>query len=151
MTTLLSNRSQQGFTLLEISVVLTLMGMMAALALPAFTKYIRKGQTSEVRVNIQTVAALERSHYLDHKTYLACPPTPKQVPKGKPAVWPRDSCWDQLGFRPEGSLYQYETLHEDGVFYVRARGDLDGDGEHSLFEMQLDAGIGYLDRKNELE
>jgi prepilin-type N-terminal cleavage/methylation domain-containing protein len=143
------NCRQHGFTLLELTVTITIMGMLAAVAIPAFTKYIRKAETSEVRVNLGTIAALERAWEVDHRSYLACPAVPAEVPKKK-TKWKGSMEWTQLGFHPDGAVqYQYEVELTDKGFIARARGDLDGDDNVSLFEIRSEH-LG-LDRRDELE
>jgi prepilin-type N-terminal cleavage/methylation domain-containing protein len=150
----------RGFTLLELTVVLTMIGVLLAVAIPAFAKYVRKTRTSEAMMNVATIVALERSYYIDHRAYVPCPATPQAVPKGKDATWPGGEAWDRIGFHPESAVrYQYEVevKVKDGAFTARARGDLDGDGIASLFELvgqatptgQKDAASFY--KENEIE
>lgn len=146
-------RPSGGFTLLEIAVVLVILGMLAAIALTAFARYIRKARTSEAVINVGTLAALERGYYLAHREYLPCGPTPAAIPI-EPQSWPGGDCWDRLGFRPDGPIhYQYRVTVDGSTFTALAHGDLDGDGVASTFSMQGDdVGLsGTVARDKELE
>ncbi len=48
-------RSHQGFTLIEIMIVVVIIGILSAVAVPAFLKFIRKSKTSEASVNIKAI------------------------------------------------------------------------------------------------
>ena len=48
-------RSQKGFTLIELMIVVAIIGILAAVAIPAFLKFIRKSKTSEANLNIKAI------------------------------------------------------------------------------------------------
>ncbi|TNE49528.1 MAG: prepilin-type N-terminal cleavage/methylation domain-containing protein [Deltaproteobacteria bacterium] len=48
-------RNQKGFTLIELMIVVAIIGILAAVAIPAFLKFIRKSKTSEAGINIKSI------------------------------------------------------------------------------------------------
>src|SRR5687767_5877935 len=42
----------RGFTLIEIMIVVAILGILAAIAIPALTKYMRRAKTSEARIQL---------------------------------------------------------------------------------------------------
>jgi type IV pilus assembly protein PilA len=45
-------RKSKGFTLIELMIVVAILGILAAIAIPALTKYMRRAKTSEAKVQI---------------------------------------------------------------------------------------------------
>jgi hypothetical protein len=129
-------------------------GIMAAVAIPAFMKYTKRAKSSEGRMNLRIMSDGARAYYdTEHANKMgeilprqfpdSAGPTPAAVPCGKikgpmpnpPNMWGAPG-WQALNFQPSGSVrYQYQFISDSKSFTARAHGDLDCDGELSTFEL----------------
>lgn len=64
------NTKAQGFTLIELMIVVAIIGILAAIAYPSYTEYVQRGKRSEAKVALlEAVQNLER-YYSANGTYL---------------------------------------------------------------------------------
>jgi len=58
-----------GFTLIELMIVVAIMGIIGAIALPAYSKYVERGKRSEARTALLDAAARQERSYSDNRQY----------------------------------------------------------------------------------
>jgi len=151
-------RKQSGFTLIELMVVVAILGVLAAAAIPSFVKYIRRSKTSEAVMNIRKLYDGSVAYYvrdpgvrngsiIPHQfpasaatTPLAgtCCASPGRKCAPNPALW-QDPTWAALGFAVDDPFYysyQYVASGSDATsqFTARVMGDLDCDNRFSTYE-----------------
>ncbi len=64
-------QDEKGFTLIELLVVILIIGILAAIALPAFLNQKEKGQDAEAKSGARTMQTAQETYYTDNQTYTA--------------------------------------------------------------------------------
>jgi prepilin-type N-terminal cleavage/methylation domain-containing protein len=148
-----------GFTLVELMIVVTILGILAAVAVPSYISYVYKSKTAEAVGFLGEIKARQESYrsdfgqYVDIAAYM-----PSATPTRVMQVWPADvgDTWRALGAVPPGrqTYFCYRTVaglpgttpadsvigsargygNTDFWFVSQALGDLDGDGTRVTFE-----------------
>ena len=64
-----AHQDEKGFTLIELLVVILIIGILAAIALPAFLNQREKAQDTEAKTGVRTAQTAMETFYTDHQTY----------------------------------------------------------------------------------
>ncbi|MFH1729930.1 MAG: prepilin-type N-terminal cleavage/methylation domain-containing protein [Pseudomonadota bacterium] len=67
---------KKGFTLVELMIVVAIIGILAAIAIPSFMAYIKKSKKSEVEVMVSGIFAAQADYNIDNAKFHHIP-TPK--------------------------------------------------------------------------
>lgn len=67
MKNILNNK--KGFTLIELMIVVAIIGILAAIAIPNFMNYQCKAKQSEAKSNLGNIRSMEEAYYAEYDTY----------------------------------------------------------------------------------
>jgi type IV pilus assembly protein PilA len=123
-------RKQEGFTLIELMIVVAIIGILAAIAIPNFLQYQMKSRQSEAKTNLMAIKTSEVSWQGERGCYLPVTAAPDTItvatgtkttpqPWSGPGPWlnitptpgtgwctaPAQGTFADLGFQANGSVY----------------------------------------------
>jgi type IV pilus assembly protein PilA len=151
-------RGGAGFTLVELMIVVAILGILAAAALPAFMKYVRRSKTTEALANVRKLYDASVAYYAVDRGARGGSILPKQFPVSQSmtplagtccasrgnkcapneALW-QTTTWTALNFSVNDPFYYSYAYTSSGTdtasqFTAGAYGDLDCDTRFSTFE-----------------
>jgi type IV pilus assembly protein PilA len=124
-------KSRKGFTLIELMIVVAIIGILAAIAIPNFIRFQLKAKTSEGKVNVAAIRTAEEAYFSEFGNYVAGTASP--ATNGGTAKVPFTDLggFGTIGWAPEGLVFfNYEVvISTSGTAYVASAGaDIDGNG-----------------------
>ena len=67
----LIKNNKRGFTLVELLIVIAIIGVLAAIAIPQFSNYRTKSYNSAAQVDLRNAITVQEAYFSDKKTYSA--------------------------------------------------------------------------------
>jgi prepilin-type N-terminal cleavage/methylation domain-containing protein len=142
-------KRKHGFTVTELMIAVVIIGVLASLAIPSFTRYIYKARVTEASNFLGKIKQRQEAYRNEFGQYCAVSGAdwgtwnPAAIPGIDPVGWSSTTEWDQLGAAPDGPVrFRYATVagfpgdtpptnsgivNDDHWFAARAEGDLDDD------------------------
>jgi len=124
----LVRKAESGFTLVELMIVVAIIGILAAVAIPNFRNYQMKAKTSEAKVNLGAIRTSQESYAAENDAYVSNTSYPAMV-KGSKTSWASASAgnFTSIGFAPAGDVYYAYAMNASGqtTFDIVASADID--------------------------
>ena len=153
---MLHRLKQRGFTLIELMIVVAIIGILAAVAIPAFMNYLAKSKGSEATLNLNKIAKAAKVYWGEHSSF---PTAGAKLPAAKACgntatfngksvkdktfadatTWAGDTGWAALDFQvDEPGLFQY-TFTPSGTTSATAlaEGDMDCDNTPGIWTLEI--------------
>jgi type IV pilus assembly protein PilA len=124
-------KSRKGFTLIELMIVVAIIGILAAIAIPNFIRFQLKAKTSEGKVNVAAIRTAEEAYFSEFGSYVAAAVSPTANGATAKTAFADAGGFNVVGWAPEGQVYfNYEVvLSNNSTAYVADAGaDIDGNG-----------------------
>lgn len=69
MLTKLAKKDERGFTLIELMIVIAIIGILAAIAIPQFSAYRKRSYNAAAQADTRNIATAQEAYFVDEATY----------------------------------------------------------------------------------
>jgi type IV pilus assembly protein PilE len=109
-------RQTRGFTLIELLIVVVVISVLASLAYPSYTDYVRRGQLQEAFANLSDYRVRMEQFYQDNRTYAnGANCGAAAVPAGNVKYFGYACALNTTGGAPAGQSYTMTTTGSSGA------------------------------------
>lgn len=141
--------SKRGFTLIELMIVVAIIGILAAIAIPNFVSMQLRAKRSELPTNLDGIRTAEKAYVNEWDAYTTVAAKPATLPSKNQldfgATFGDGGDWDLMGWVADGKVRgQYKVNAITGTstgqnFSATAVSDIDGDSKSGYFYANKDA------------
>ncbi len=136
----LRERRNGAFTLIELMIVIAIIGILAAVAIPNFVRFQLRSKSSEAKTNLAGIRTAQESYFAETGTYVQAPISPAALnapPSTKQSFVDAGAAganFATVGWIPEGYVFFIYGVNVVGTDYTAdATADIDNDGTNQLW------------------
>jgi type IV pilus assembly protein PilA len=138
-----------GFTLIELMIVVAIIGILAAIAIPNFLRFQLKAKSSEGKTNLSAIRTAEESFFAEFNRYVSADASPAAIGDNVKVDFvdqgPAGAGFGTLGWAPEGQVYfnyAVEVPAAGNEFTATAAANIDANGNAQLWGYRKGANAG---------
>lgn len=143
---LIRHTTRAGFTLIEMLIVVSIIGILSAIAIPVFSKQQLRAKSTEAKTNLSAIRVAQESNFSELGLYQAANAEPELIPGTQPTNFDvAGSDYSEIGWAPEGRVYfsyAVAIAPDASGFTADAAADIDGDGVVQIWGYTKPSGTG---------
>jgi type IV pilus assembly protein PilA len=142
---LFGRRRANGFTLIELMIVVSIVGLLSSVAIPNYMRFQMKTKSTEAKTSLASIRTAEESYFAEYGRYAPATPNPIAIPGSSKAVFSQANVgFQRLGFAPEGTVYfsyavAVSAASNSTGFSADAGADLDTNGVYQYWAFVKEA------------
>jgi len=124
---------EKGFTLIELMIVVAIIGILAAIAIPNFRNYQLKAKRGELPTNLKAIKTAEVAYQAENDVFQNLTASPRAATaaacNSTKATWQDNGGFNTIGWQPSGKVYgSYGNLvNGTAAIVMQAVSDIDDD------------------------